>query len=66
MAQGAKTVFVSIGTTPIFQERRPTSKALRSALYAKAPVVIADAEGRGVFSWRPRDFARAVAQPFGR
>ena len=46
MAQGAKTVFVSIGTTPIFQERRPTSKALRSALYAKAPVVIADAEGR--------------------
>ena len=50
MAQGAKTVFVSIGTTPIFQERRPTSKALRSALYAKAPVVIADAEGRGVFS----------------
>lgn len=45
MAQGAKTVFVSIGTTPIFQERRPTSKALRSALYAKAPVAIADAEG---------------------
>lgn len=46
MAQGAKTVFVSIGTTPIFQERCPTSKAPRSALYAKGSVVIADAEWR--------------------
>ena len=27
MAQGAKTVFVSIGTTPIFQERRPFSSS---------------------------------------
>lgn len=37
MAQGAKTVFVSIGTTPIFQERRPTSKHCE-AHYTRRPL----------------------------
>ena len=37
MAQSAKTVFVSIGTTPIFQERRPTSKHCE-AHYTRTPL----------------------------
>lgn len=37
MAQGAKTVFVSIGITPIFQERRPTSKHCE-AHYTRRPL----------------------------